>query len=106
MAKYMFIGSYNADGKKGVMKDGGTKRVESARAVAASVGGSIESMYFAFGKDDLYIVADIPDNAAASALSMAVASTGLVNLRTVVLMTAADVDAAVQRHPEYSPPGK
>ena len=49
----MFIGSYNADGKKGVMKDGGTKRVEAAKAVAASVGGSIESMYFAFGKDDL-----------------------------------------------------
>ena len=51
-------------------------------------------------------MADMPDNAAASALSLAVTATGSVNLRTVVLMTAADVDAAVQRHPEYSPPGK
>lgn len=105
MPKYMFIGSYNAEGDKGVMKDGGTKRTEVARKLAASLGGSLETFYFAFGKDDFYTVAELPDNAAAAALSLTVGGAGSINIRTVVLMEPSEVDAAAQRSAEYTPPG-
>ncbi len=105
MPKYMFIRRYNAEGDKGVMKDGGTKRSEVARKLAASLGGSMESFYFAFGKDDFYAVADLPDNAAAAALSLTVGGAGSIDIRTVVLMEATEVDAVVQRSAEYTPPG-
>lgn len=105
MPKYLFIGSYNAEGAKGVMKDGGTRRAEVARKLAASLGGSLVSFHFAFGEDDFYALADLPDNAAAAALSLTVGGAGSIDIRTVVLMEASEVDAVAQRSAEYTPPG-
>lgn len=104
MPKYLFIGKYNADAAGGVLKDGGSRRVEVAGKLAQSLGGSVESFYFAFGPDDFYCIADLPDNAAASALSLKVAPGG-VSIRTVVLVEPAEVDAASSRSAEYTPPG-
>lgn len=105
MPKYLFIGSYTPEGARGVLKDGGTKRRQAAERVMQSVGGSVESMHFAFGSDDFFIVADLPDNAAATAGSLTVGASGAIRLRTVPLITAEEVDEAVQRTVEYSPPG-
>jgi uncharacterized protein with GYD domain len=105
MAKYLLRGSYSVEGIKGVRKDGGTRRVEAVEALARSVGGSLESFYFAFGGDDFYIVVDLPDNVRAAAVSTAVAATGAVRLETVVLLSAQDVDAAAQTSVEYRAPG-
>ena len=52
MAKYMLIGSYTAEGAKGVLKEGGSGRRDAARAAIESAGGSLESFYFGFGADD------------------------------------------------------
>lgn len=106
MPKYMFIGSYTAEGARGLLQDGGTRRREVADQVAQSVGGTIESHYFGFGSDDFYIVADLPDHAAAAALSLTVAASSAITMRTVVLMTAADIDAAGQRSVGYTAPGQ
>jgi uncharacterized protein with GYD domain len=105
MPKYLFIGSYSPEGARGVLKDGGTKRRQAAEQVMRSVGGTVESMHFGFGSDDFFIVAELPDNAAASAGSLTVGASGAVRVRTVVLMTAEEVDEAVQRTVEYTPPG-
>jgi len=50
MAKYLFHGSYTESGIKGVLKDGGTGRRKAVDALAKSLGGTVESMYWAFGK--------------------------------------------------------
>ena len=50
VAKYLFHGSYTQAGIKGVLKDGGTGRRKAVDALAKSLGGSIDSMYWAFGK--------------------------------------------------------
>ena len=63
MAKYLFHGSYTRDGIKGVLKDGGTGRRKAVDALAESLGGTVESMYWALGKDDFYVIANLPDNA-------------------------------------------
>jgi hypothetical protein len=70
-----------------------------------SLGGTVESFYYAFGKDDVYIIGDLPDNAAAAALAMKVNAAGAATLRTVVLLTAQEIDVAVKKTSKYRPPG-
>jgi uncharacterized protein with GYD domain len=105
MAKYMAIITYTAEGLKGLIDRGGTTRVAASRELLASVGGSLESFYFALGADDAFIVCDLPDNVAAAATSMSVAATGMVVNRMVPLLTAEEVDEAAAARPSYRPPG-
>jgi uncharacterized protein with GYD domain len=105
MSKYLIKGNYIGDGVKGLMADGGTKRVEAATAAIASVGGTLECMYFAFGKTDMFAICDFPDAASATAISLMINSTGAVAISLTPLMTAADVDVAVAKSPSYRPPG-
>jgi uncharacterized protein with GYD domain len=105
VAKYMLIGSYTAEGAKGVLKEGGSKRVEVARAAIASVGGSLESFYFGFGTDDYYVTAELPDHAAAAAASLTVGASGTSRVRTVVVLTPEDLDRASQVTVDFRPPG-
>jgi uncharacterized protein with GYD domain len=106
MPKYLFRGSYTSQGIAGVRKEGGTGRVEAVSALAQSVGGSLDSFYFAFGGDDFFAVVDLPDNVSAAACATAVAATGAVNLNTVVLLTPDEVDAAAKVELGYRPPGR
>ena len=106
MAKYLIKASYSKDGLKGLMKAGGTSRVKALETASAGVGGSIESFYFAFGGDDVYVIADLPDHAAAIAMAGAVGVTGaLSSYETVVLLSPEDVDRAINLSVDYAPPG-
>ena len=105
MAKYLFHGSYTQAGIQGVLKDGGKGRRKAVEALAKSVGGSIESMYWAFGADDFFVIGDLPNHAAAAALAATTGAAGAVNITTVVLLTADDIDAAIKLHPKYRAPG-
>ena len=105
MAKYMLRVNYTADGAKGLMKDGGSARRSAAQRVAESVGGRIESFYFAFGETDAFVIAELPDSASAAAIALTVSASGGATSRTTVLMTPEDVDAAAKKSPQYSAPG-
>jgi uncharacterized protein with GYD domain len=106
MGKYLLKVSYTAEGIKGVMKDGGTARVSSVEKALAGVGGSVESFYFAFGTDDVYVIADVPDNGTAMAIAAAIGSSGAISrYETIVLLSPAEVDAAMQTAVAYRPPG-
>ena len=105
MAKYLFHGSYTESGIAGVLRDGGTGRRKAVEALAESLGGSVESMYWAFGKDDFYLICELPDHAAAAALTATTGASGAVSISTVVLLTAEDIDRAITRHPTYRSPG-
>ena len=105
MPKFLFAASYSIDGVKGVQNAGGTSRSEAVAAVAESVGGRLESFYFAFGDQDAYVVVDLPDNESAAAVALAVNGSGAVTVRTVVLLTPEEVDAAAKRSVDYRPPG-
>ncbi len=105
MSKYLFVGSYTQAGIQGVLKDGGTGRRKAVAALAESVGGSLETIYWGFGTDDFYVTADLPSHEAAAALAMTVGAAGSVSISTTVLMTAEDIDAATKLHPAYRAPG-
>ena len=106
MPKYLIKASYTADGVKGVMKDGGTKRRQAAEAAVKSTGGKLEGFYFAFGEADALVIIDAPDNASVAAASMAIGASGLVTAKTVVLLTPEEIDQAVKKGATYTPPGR
>ncbi len=105
MPKFLFEASYTLDGTKGVQSAGGTSRRDAVAQVAASVGGRLESFYFAFGDRDAYVIIDLPDNESAAAVALAVNAAGGATVRTVVLLTPDQVDAAAKRSVDYRPPG-
>lgn len=106
MAKYLITGSYTQAGINGVLKDGGTGRVRAVEALVASVGGSLESFYFAFGSNDFYVTVDLPaGNTAAAGVAATVGASGAVSVETVVLLTPEEMDEAVKVHPDYRAPG-
>ena len=106
MAKYMLRVNYTADGAKGVIKDGGSARRAVAQKAAESVGGRLESFYFAFGDTDAFVVADLPDAASAAAIALTVSASGGASAQTIVLMTPEELDAAARKSPLYSAPGR
>ena len=105
MPKYMFKTSFNTDGVRGIAQDGGSARRDAACGAAESVGGTLEAYYFAFGANDAYVIADLPDNEAATALALTVNASTRLSVETVVLITPEEVDAAALRIVEYRPPG-
>ena len=105
MPKYLFTGSFTAEGAHGVATEGGTHRVEAVRALFSSLGGTLESYYFAFGAEDFFIVGDLPGNAAAAAAALRTSASGAVHTRTIVLLTPEEVDATARLHPDYRAPG-
>jgi uncharacterized protein with GYD domain len=105
MPKYLIEASYTLDGVKGVLSGGGSSRRDAVAKVAESVGGRLESFYFAFGDHDVFTVVDLPDNESAAAVALTVNAAGGATIRTVVLLTPEEVDGAAKRSVEYRPPG-
>ncbi len=105
MPKYLLKASLSPEGARGTMKEGGTARRAAAAKLVESVGGKVESFYYAFGDTDAYLIVDAPDNIAATALAMAVSSSGAVATETVVLITPEEVDRAAKMTVAYRPPG-
>jgi uncharacterized protein with GYD domain len=105
MPKYLLEVNYSLDGIKAVKSDGGSARVAAATELIESLGGKLESFYFAFGATDVYVVADFPDNVSAAAAALTVSAGGGATARTVTLLTPAEVDAAAAKNTTYRPPG-
>lgn len=105
MAKYLIQFRYSAEGTKGLLKDGGSKRRAAVEKVFQGVGGKIEAFYYAFGDYDGYLIAEVPDAVSAAAISLTVNATGAATLRTTVLLTPEDIDAAARKRVAYRPPG-
>ncbi len=105
MPKYLFQSRYTPEGARGLLREGGTSRRAATERALASVGGTLETFYYAFGGADVYIIADLPDNTAAASLSLVVGATETLSGETVVLLTPEELDDASRRHPEYRAPG-
>ena len=105
MAKFLFQVSYTKEGLEGLLKEGGTRRREAVEQLFESVGGSLETFYYAFGDNDLYMIVDLPDDKAATAASLTVGASGAGSIKTTVLMTPESIDDAVGRTVAFRPPG-
>jgi len=102
----MIAASYTAAGEQGLLAKGGTARRAAVTEMVTKLGGTVETFDFAFGEDDVFTVVDLPDNVTAAAIGLAVGATGLVAVRTIVLLTPEEIDAAAQKHADYHGPGQ
>ena len=106
MPKYLVEATYSSEGAKGILKTGGSARRKIVEETTAEVGGKLEAFYFAFGARDAIIIVDVPNNAAAAALSMAVNASGAIRSNTTPLLTPEEIDSAAKDHVVYRPPGQ
>lgn len=106
MPKYLITGSYTSEGAKGVVAKGGSDRRAAVEKLAESIGGTVDCFYFAFGGDDIVTIIDAPDNESVAAVTMTVGASGMVDIRTTVLLTPEEIDSAANRSVSYRGPGQ
>ena len=105
MPKYLISASYTQEGMRGLLKEGGTSRRSTVTRLIKGMGGSLEAFYYAFGDDDVFVIFDMPDEASATAISLAIGATGAVGLKTTVLISPEAIDEAVKKTVNYRAPG-
>ena len=105
MPKYLWQASYTAQGTKGLIKAGGTKRRKAVEAALRTVGGKLESFHYALGEVDVFIIAEVPDNISIAAASLVINAAGAVSVKTTVLLTPEELDQAAKqyKHLSYRP---
>jgi uncharacterized protein with GYD domain len=100
--RFLVIASYSPQGARAVMAGGGTARRSVLEHAVLDLHGRLETFDFALGADDVYAIVDLPDAAAAAALSLTISGGGVASVRTVVLLSPEELDRAAQMHPHYS----
>jgi uncharacterized protein with GYD domain len=68
--------------------------------------GKPETLYFAFGEDDVYSIVDVPDNVSAATITLQINASGAAQVKTVVLLTPEQIDEATRINVSYRPPGE
>jgi uncharacterized protein with GYD domain len=107
MARYLFQVTYTPEAWATQIKNP-QNRVEIVRPAFEGLGGTIENAYFAFGEYDVVLIADMPDNVSAAAISLAINSGGALKaIKTTPLMTVEEALEAVRKAGtvQYRPPG-
>jgi uncharacterized protein with GYD domain len=106
MPKYLVAATTTTEGARGLLKEGGTSRRTAVEKLVNSLGGTLEAFYYAFGEADEYIIADLPDNVSMVTATLVATAGGASTLKTAVLITPEEMDAAVKKSPTYRPPGQ
>jgi uncharacterized protein with GYD domain len=65
------------------------------------MGGKLESIHYAFGGSDVFVIFDAPDNVTAASLALGIAATGTIDLKTTVLITVEEMDQAAKNVTSY-----
>src|SRR6478735_2954489 len=105
MPTYLLQANYTVRGEEGVRAKGGSDRRKAVEDTVKSVGGKLECLYFEFGDHDVVTIVDLPDNESAAAVALIVNSAGGATVKTTVLLTPEQVDAAAKSAVDYRPPG-
>jgi uncharacterized protein with GYD domain len=97
MPKYLVEGRYTSEGVKGLVREGSLRRRDDIAKMIESAGGKLETLYFAFGDADFFIIYDAPDNIPAAALSVVANQSGFVTSKIIALMTADEMEQAIRK---------
>jgi uncharacterized protein with GYD domain len=86
----MVQASYTADTWARLMKNP-EDRAQTVGRIMESVGAKLESLYFAFGEDDIFALIEAPNNVTAAAISVAVGASGsFKTFKTSVLLSSTE----------------
>ena len=106
MPKFLVEASYTAEGLKGLQKDKAEGRTNALKNALRSVDGQLECIYWCLGEKDVVLIADLPNIGAAAALASTASASGLVRTKTTQLLSASELDAALQKQVDYRAPGR
>ena len=105
MPKYLIQAKISHEGLKGTMAEGGSARHTAVKKAVTSMGGTLESFYYAFGENDIVGIAEMPSNAAMASFASNVALAGTVSaFATTPLLEPSEVDEAITLKVDYTPP--
>jgi uncharacterized protein with GYD domain len=106
MPSYMYAVNYTNESWAQQVKSP-KNRLDALKPAVAQMGGKIVAAYYTFGKDDVILIVDMPDNVSAAAFSIA-ACTGdaVMNVVTTVLMPMTDGPKILRKAGKstYKPP--
>ena len=110
MAHYLLSISFTAETTKKLVVKPEDRRAAADKALRA-VGGKLKDYYFALGKHDAIIIAEMPDNMSAAAAVMLTGSSGAFShMQTTPLLTMGEAVKAMRKAGKaaksYRPPGR
>jgi uncharacterized protein with GYD domain len=105
MPTYLHIGTYTRPGTHVLREQGGSARGAAVRAAVEGVGGSVREIFWALGGSRVFAIIELPDDVTATALNLAADDAGALDLETVRLLSAEEMDLAARRSVGYTPPG-
>ena len=106
MPLYLYQGAYTPQAWSALVEKP-QNRIEAVRPAIEKLGGKIHGAYFSFGKYDVVLIVEMPDNVSAAAMAIAIAAGGAVKAaQTTVLMSPDDGLAAMKKAAtsSYRPP--
>ncbi|MCE7929356.1 MAG: GYD domain-containing protein [Chloroflexi bacterium CFX7] len=107
MPHYLFQASYTPESWAAMVRDP-QDRSAAIRPLIEGLGGKLHEFFFAFGENDVVLLAEAPDNVSVASLAIAIAAAGGVrSLKTTVLMPAGEAQEAMRRAAaiRYTAPG-
>ena len=106
MANYLFQASYTPEAWAAQTRnpqDG----IEAMRGVVENLGGKLTAGFISFGEYDVMVIAELPNNSSAAALSIAAASAGAMKaIKTTPLLSGEEALNAMRNAAAsgYTPP--
>jgi uncharacterized protein with GYD domain len=97
MPHYLHQVAYSREGWEALLAHP-QNRIEAVRPAIEKLGGKIEAAWFAFGEYDVIVIAELPDNVSAAAISMAFAGGGACKaVQTTPLMSPEEALQALKK---------
>ena len=95
MPFYMFTGRYTTDSLKAMVTNPQDREAE-ARKLIEGLGGTLHSMFFCFGEEDIVAIIEMPDDESMAAGALVVGASGSMSGgSTTKLMTSQQAMAAM-----------
>lgn len=106
MTFYLLRAQYSSSAVEAMVKHP-QNREEALRKSCEALGGKLHHFFFCFGEYDALVLAELPDNKTAAALSMSLEGSGAVTTaNTTILLTVPEAMEAMKaaQGAEYEPP--
>jgi len=106
--KFLMQATFSTDGVKNLIEQGGTKREQQLQGLARSLGGSLEAVYFSPHRNEGFVIFDLPEGQRINLAGtvMAVNAGGFVQVKAQPVLTAKELDSAVEKARSVKVPGK
>jgi len=108
MPRYLTLFKYSPEGTKGFLKEKAAAREAAVRKGIESVGGKLETLYWASsgGEYTGMTIGEFPDAATATAFLALLQSSGMFeDFKIIELLTTSEIDRALGKSMTYRPPG-